>query len=421
MKNINKVHVIFKTHLDVGFTDLAENVIDKYVSNFIPKAVKLANDVNKHEKNKKFVWTVGAWLIDEYIRRTEGKAREEFVDAINSGYIVWHGLPFTTHSELMDGELFDFGISISKELDKKFTRNTIAAKMTDVPGHTIGIVEPLCRNGIKYLHIGVNEASQKPNVNDTFIWRDSRGNEIIVGYCQGYGKSTLVPGFDEALVFMHSGDNSGPPAKEDIYKQIEEIQEQFKGAEVKASTLDDYAQALIKYKKELPVVTDEIGDTWIHGIATDPYKVSVFLELLRLKHKWIEEGRLEKDSKIYRDFMRSLLMIPEHTWGLDFKKYVADYKNWSKLDFVRARNLDKLSDSYIPKKYEQYARFAKNEFKAQISHMGWKDRSYSFFESSHREQRCYLNNAIEVLSKNLKEDVQKAIKELTECPEINHK
>lgn len=114
-------------------------------------------------------------------------------------------------------------------------------------------------------------------------------------------------------------------------------------------------------------------------------------------------------------------MIPEHTWGLDFKKYVADYKNWSKLDFVRARNLDKLSDSYIPKKYEQYARFAKNEFKAQISHMGWKDRSYSFFESSHREQRCYLNNAIEVLSKNLKEDVQKAIKELTECPEINHK
>ena len=421
MKNINKVHVIFKTHLDVGFTDLAEEVINEYVKNFIPKAVKLAKDVNENKKNKKFVWTAGSWLIDEYLKRAKGREKEEFVNAINSGYIVWHGLPFTTHSELMDEELFDFGISISKELDEKFKRKTIAAKMTDVPGHTIGIVEPLCKNGIKYLHIGVNEASQKPNVNDTFIWRDSKGNEIIVGYCQGYGKITLVPGFDEALVFVHSGDNSGPPTKEDIYKQIEKIQEQFKGAEVKASTLDDYAGALINFKKELPVVTEEIGDTWIHGIATDPYKVSVFLELLRLKHKWIEEGRLERNSKVYRDFMRNLLMIPEHTWGLDFKKYMADYKNWRKQDFLKARNLDKLSDSYIPEKYDQYARFARNEFKAQIKHMGWKDRSYSFFESSHREQRYYLDNAIKVLSKDLKEDAQKAIKELTECPGINHK
>ncbi|MBC2582305.1 DUF5054 domain-containing protein [Clostridium sp. DJ247] len=419
-KEIKKVHVIYKSHLDVGFTDLAKNVIDKYIKYFIPKAIKLANKVNKDESNKKFVWTVGSWLIDEYLRRINGKAGQEFIDAINKGYIVWHGLPFTTHSELMDEELFDYGISISKNLDRAFSRSTIAAKMTDVPGHTKGIIGLLHKNGIKYLHIGVNAVSHKPYVPDTFIWRDSKGNDLIVNYCQSYGETTIVPGFDEVLVFAHSGDNSEPPDEEDIYKQIENIQEQFPGAEVKASTLDHYARALMEFRGQLPVVTDEIGDTWIHGIATDPYKVSVFLELLRLKNRWIKEGRLEKDSNIYREFMRNLLMIPEHTWGLDFKKYLADYKNWRKQDFIKARNIDILSDEYIPEKYMEYGEFAKHEFKAQIKHLDWKDRSYSLFEASHKKQRDYLDNAVESLPLILKEDAQNAQGQIFEHPQINH-
>ena len=33
---IKKVYVVYKTHLDVGFTDLAKNVLDKYVNDYIP-------------------------------------------------------------------------------------------------------------------------------------------------------------------------------------------------------------------------------------------------------------------------------------------------------------------------------------------------------------------------------------------------
>lgn len=419
MEDIKKVHVVYKTHLDIGFTDLAKNVIDKYINVFIPKAIKLANVVNKDENNKRFVWTVGSWLIDESLRRTSDKGRLELVEAINKGYIVWHGLPFTIHSELMDEDLFDFGISISRELDRVFIKKTIAAKMTDVPGHTIGIVSHLCRNGIKYLHIGVNDASHKPDVYDTFVWRDSKGNELIVDYCQGYGKTTMVPGFDEVLVFAHSGDNLGPPCEDDIYKQMEKLKKQFPNAEVKASTMDNYAEALLKFKNKLPVVTEEIGDTWIHGIASDPYKVSVFLELLRLKDRWLIEGKIKKDSSTYREFMRSMLMIPEHTWGLDFKMYMADYKNWRKPDFAKARNINKLSDSYIPEKYVEYGKFAKDEFQRKVQNMKWEDRSYSFFESSHKEQRDYLDNAVKALPQDLKENAEYAIMKLKEYPQIN--
>lgn len=258
MQQIKRVHVVYKTHLDVGFTDLAENVVDKYVNSFIPKAIKLAYEVNKEEENKRFIWTVGSWILDEYLRRASEDAKQNLIQAINSGYIAWHGLPFTTHSELMDEELFNFGISISKELDKRFSKNTIAAKMTDVPGHTRGIIEPLKKNGIEYLHIGVNDVSHKPNVPDTFIWRDSKGNEIIVNYCKGYGNTTIVPGLEAVLVFAHTGDNLGPPNKEDINIQLNDIQKQFPGAEVKASTLDNYAKELIKIRDTLPIITEEI-------------------------------------------------------------------------------------------------------------------------------------------------------------------
>ena len=40
---VRKVHVVFKTHLDIGFTDLAEAVVRHYLHSFIPAAIKAAS------------------------------------------------------------------------------------------------------------------------------------------------------------------------------------------------------------------------------------------------------------------------------------------------------------------------------------------------------------------------------------------
>lgn len=40
----------------------------------------------------------------------------------------------------MSRDLFRFGPSLSGELDRRFDKRTIAAKMTDVPGHTRSII-----------------------------------------------------------------------------------------------------------------------------------------------------------------------------------------------------------------------------------------------------------------------------------------
>ena len=50
-ENMKKVIVISKTHLDLGFTDFAENIRKKYLDEFIPNAVKTAESVNTKDKN----------------------------------------------------------------------------------------------------------------------------------------------------------------------------------------------------------------------------------------------------------------------------------------------------------------------------------------------------------------------------------
>ena len=62
--------------------------------------------------------------------------------AIRRGDIVWNGVPYTVESEAMNRALFEGGLALSARLDKRYHRHTVAAKMTDVPGHTRSIIAP---------------------------------------------------------------------------------------------------------------------------------------------------------------------------------------------------------------------------------------------------------------------------------------
>ena len=154
-RDIKRVIVIFKTHLDIGYTALASDVLQKYREVFIPAAIDLAERVND-DGQRRFVWTVGSYLIKHFFDRADAEGKARLETAIRRGDVNWHGLACTTHTELMDEALFTYALSLSKDLDARFGRKTIAAKMTDVPGHTKAIVPPLARAGIEYLHIGVN-------------------------------------------------------------------------------------------------------------------------------------------------------------------------------------------------------------------------------------------------------------------------
>ena len=406
MNKVRFVHVVFKTHLDIGFTDLASLVKENYLNRFIPAAIQTAQELRKRGGAERFVWTTGSWLIHTCFNAYDVKKCDALAEAIHRGDITWHALPFTTHTELMDERLFDYGLSLSAQLDRKFGRTTSAGKMTDVPGHTIGMVPLLAARGIKYLHIGVNGCSSLPDTPRVFRWRSPDGNEILVQYDKSYGETLILPDSDEALVVVNANDNKDPPNTGAVIRIFTELAQQFPGAEIRASTLDAFLPALLK-AQGLPVLTEEIGDTWIHGIGTDPLKTAQFRQLLRLKNDWEKKGKLQEGTGEYAGFLDELIMVSEHTWGLDSKVYLADYTHWSIEDFHQARKTDHITIPAGDSEFTPFYAFAQH-----------KESSYSFFESSHREQRSYIDNAIASLPPELAQEAVHSFEQLIPRREI---
>ena len=327
---MKKILVLFKTHLDVGFTDLSGNIVNKYNENYIPKAIAVAEELEKRGVKEGFVWTTGSWLIDQYLDVADGEQTALMDKAIKKGYIRWHGLPFTTHSEVADKSLFEYGLNMSQKLDKKYGVKTIGAKMTDVPGHTKAIV-PLIKNaGIEFLHIGVNPASTALDVPDFFRWKADSGEVINMMYNPGdYGEFTEIPGTGVGVYFAHTGDNLGPTSADEVIEVYENLHKQYPEAQIVAADLNDLALAIREIEDTLPVITNEFGDSWIHGAGTDPKKLSMFRALLRFA--------LTVDEKSREEMYKYLVMVPEHTWGVDIKTWLHDHDNFAKKDLAKAR------------------------------------------------------------------------------------
>ena len=357
------IHLIFKTHLDVGFTNYARVVTAEYFNRYIPSAIQLARQRRESGQGDRFIWTTGSWLIYEYLEHVDAAKRTAMEVAIAQGDIAWHALPFTTHSESMDADLFRLGLSLSQRLDMRFGKHTIAAKFTDVPGHTRGIVPLLAEAGVKFLQVGVNGGSAVPTVPPLFRWRDPSGSELIVMYAGGYGSTFVLPGTENALAFGHSMDNLGPQTETQVAEIYRQLRAEHPGAHIFASTLNTFAEKLLPVWAELPIVTQEIGDSWIHGIGSDPIKVSQFRELLRLRSDWLKAKPSLVNEPAFDLFQRRLLMVPEHTWGMDEKTFLGDHKAYSSTALAAARG--------------------KDNFRA--------------FEASWAEKRAYIASAVEAL------------------------
>jgi len=363
-EHIRDLHVVFKTHLDIGFTDFAYKVKEQYMEDFIPRAIKLSKEIKEKRHDLSFIWTTGSWLIYEALETYKEKQLKEFENAVTEGQIAWHGLPFTTHSELMDESLFRFGLSFSKELDKRFGKKTIAAKMTDVPGHTRAIVPLLAEAGIKFLHIGLNPGCKAPEIPKVFLWRHIDNSEITVLFdSEDYGGISLLPEHSFGLALVSTEDNLGPPDLKSVITTLDKYKNMFPDTNINISTLDDFGKKLYSVKESLPIVESEIGDTWIHGISSDPLTTSKFLALQRLRNKFYKRIWNNSNNSELKAFSRKLIMIPEHTWGVDVKEYMKDHINYSNNDLKKLQNT-----------------------------IGYKK-----LEASWQEQRDYINQAVGML------------------------
>ncbi|HTN62153.1 MAG TPA: DUF5054 domain-containing protein, partial [Devosia sp.] len=374
------IHLIFKTHLDIGFTDHAEKVRQQYHEQFIPQALRTAEHFYaENPAAPAFIWTTGAWLIWDHLNSQDAARVARLERAIERGLIAWHGLAYTSHTELTSPALFRAGLSYSQELDQRFGKTTIAAKMTDVPGHTLGMVPLLAEAGIKFLHLGVNTASPVPDVPGIFRWRAPSGEEVVVMYQASYGETDFPAGPEIGLSFAHTSDNIGPQSVGQTVDAYRALGHEHPGVTIKASTLDAFGAEMWARRDRFPILDIEIGDSWIHGAGSDPLKLARFRQLQRLFDGYAQESLTPERLA----FGRGLGLVAEHTWGVDIKTYLRDEAAWDRPAFAAARA---------------------------------SDYRFAYTEASWAEQRHYLDVAVAALGDADRGAAQQALAELKVGP-----
>lgn len=350
------VHVVFMNHLDVGYASFVSNIINDYFHIYFPRAIRLGAEA---EPDAGFIYTTHPWLVSLYLDcppnlvfndiEIKCPTPEEvisFTESIRRGHIVWHAGPMNMQIEFMNEAVLEVGLHISRKLDEQFSYTSTVLSQRDVPGLTAAAIPTFVKNGIKAVSVGVNPASAPPAVPKIFNWNDqiigiwhpggypnNPGSTLAQPGGISYKDCAVAPGTGHALCFAFRTDNTGPPTSlEELNNAYQILREEFPGAKVFASTLDEFVANV--NPSVLPKVNGEIGDTWIQGIAADPRKSAEYRALARSLLQYMSEYKTTMDDPVIYNTSRYLIKLPEHTWGLPG---ITDHTNWSNAMFKSAR------------------------------------------------------------------------------------
>ena len=260
---MKRVLVMFKCHFDAGFVDTQATVVHKYFRDYFPQAIEIARAANAGGK-RRYVWTTGSWLL----LRIPGAGFAGRAQSDGRGHCARRHRLACPALYLADRNTQPAAdrrrLAISKSLDRRFGVVTTGAKMTDVPGHTRGMVPPLAAWGrlSRYRRQWRRRVS---GVAADFLWQDPSGASLPVMYHRDYGGSVRARLRSGGCLVVRT-DNSGPHTAEEIAKVHADYAARFPNAEITACNLSDIAKAIQPYRDKLPVVTEEMGDTWIYGL-----------------------------------------------------------------------------------------------------------------------------------------------------------
>lgn len=339
-----------------GYADTTSNILNKWFHTFFPQALKLGLELDARGGRERLHFMAQSWIVSLFLDCPPNilglvcptpQEVSDFERAVTAGYITWHALPWNGEPELMSRDMFDAALNLTFTLDDRFALpHKATVSQRDVPGMTRAVLPALAAAGVRAVTIGANPFSTPPSVPRAFLWRDVASGIALPTMLHprayggiSYDDAVIIPGLAHAIVFDWRGDNAGPPLSVDeVVADFKSIAATFPGAEIVASTLDDFTALLTPaVTAQLPVIEAELGDTWLFGSASDPLKSAMNKRAAAARSVCIAPGGgCAPGDAAVANFTRLLLKNSEHTWGLSVF-YFMDPKNWTNAAFNAAR------------------------------------------------------------------------------------
>ena len=383
--SVDEVVIVFKMHFDIGYTDWAESVLQKYATSMMDETLQSVRETEILPEEDQFVWTLPGWPMKYMLENTSEDHKQALDTALRRGRFKVHALPFTFETESSDLETLVRGMDFSSRINRKYGfALPRGAKLTDVPSHSWVLPTLLTQAGVKILHIGCNPGSKSPDVPTLFWWEGPDGSRLLTfNWAEYYGSGVLPPAnwpYKTWLAMIHTHENTGAPKPEEVAAVLKEAREKLPNAKIRIGQLEDFYDALMRENPELPVIRGDMPDTWIHGYMSMPREV-------------------KKNKSLQRSiYVEEALNTQLRQWGLDAEPVI----------------------SYIDKAIEQTLLFDEHSFGLAMSHGHqaswkygddfWQERAqgkYDFIETSWYEKEDRIHHAERLVIPSLRKDLRR--------------
>ena len=117
--NVEEIIIVYKSHVDIGYTRLASEVIERYRTTTIERALDVVDKNKNLPADQQFVWTIPGWPMKKILEDWEGQTperRQKIRKAFKDGRFAVHALPFTMQIELMEPEGMVRSLGFSSKL-----------------------------------------------------------------------------------------------------------------------------------------------------------------------------------------------------------------------------------------------------------------------------------------------------------------
>jgi len=326
---VTDIVVVFKMHVDLGYTNWAEGVLQDYCDRMLEETLSSIEETSDLPSSEQFVWTLPGWPLNYMLENSSGDTKEGLVKALENERIIAHALPATYETEASDPENLVRGLSYSSGINRRFGLSLPRdAKLTDVPSHS-RILPTLLKNaGVDILHIGCNPGSASPDVPTLFWWEGPDGSRLLTFYWAEYYGSGILPPEDWQhhtwLAMIHTHENTGSPSPREVADLLKTAKEKMPNARIRTGRISDFYDLLMKEKPDLPVVMGDMPDTWIHGYMSMPRETKTSKNLQReaynaemlntqLNH-W--SGTNSCIDSYIDEAVENMILYDEHTFGI---------------------------------------------------------------------------------------------------------
>jgi len=350
--NKKTIYLLPHSHNDIGYTHVQTDV-EKIQWQNLKDAIRYSKETKDYPAGSQFKWNVEVmWAVESYLRQANEKEKQDFIEAVQKGWLELDGLYANTLTGLCRPEELYQMFEAAHEVSALCGTQLTSAMISDIPGYSWGIVPVMAQCGIKYFSIGTNAFHRIGDIlqvwgDKPFYWESPSGKEKILCWVHGKGYSEFHTGLaytklknklKEQLIFdyinelnevnypydvitmrYNIGSDNGPP---DPYLSeiVKMWNEKYVSPRLIISTVSESFAAFEKANgKILPVVRGDFNGYWEDGACSSANETAINREsterLIQAETIWTITDPNNYPSDEIGEAWKNVLLFSEHTWG----------------------------------------------------------------------------------------------------------